>query len=317
MQGKSNSGAPLIRSDGDGKTAKGSSWKKSRGKSSSIKHKAKAQKRRIKRFPVKEKTEATTIISQRQTPNRTMRLIPHLFALAGCFFIAPANADDDGLMDRLPNCEELVQKNECQNSPKKMMQDCPLACRKWQESRTKVEYAYIDEDQPSFFRLKAKNSTGSELGFEMFDGYLTIVANVLKDCMPGQIDLILNAMEHLHDVWPYSLEILVFPFSTPERDDEVIAFQTSIGCDPYFNAINKKGRRIHVMEEAKLNGDDAHPVYQYLSKQFEGRLGVGGMPTDLATFFIVTPDGDRIEAHIGISPGLLKHTIALHMERDL
>ena len=246
-----------------------------------------------------------------------MRLIPQLFALAGCFFFAPADADDDGLMDRLPNCEELVKKNECQNNPKKMMQDCPLACRKWQESRTKVEYAYVDEDQPSFFSLKAKNSTGSELGFEMFDGYLTIVANVLKDCMPGQIEQILMAMEHLHDVWPYSLEILVFPFSTPERDEEVIAFQTSIGCDPYFNAINKKGRRIHVMEEAKLNGDDAHPVYQYLSKQFDGRLGADGMPTDLATFFIVTPDGDRIEAHIGISPGLLKHTIALHMERDL
>ena len=316
MQGKSNSGAPLIRSDGDGKTAKGSSWKKSRGKSSSIKQ-SKGAKAKNQKISSQRKDRSTTIISQRQTPNRTMRLIPHLFALAGCFFIAPANADDDGLMDRLPNCEELVQKNECQNSPKKMMQDCPLACRKWQESRTKVEYAYIDEDQPSFFSLKAKNSTGSELGFEMFDGYLTIVANVLKDCMPGQIDLILNAMEHLHDVWPYSLEILVFPFSTPERDDEVIAFQTSIGCDPYFNAINKKGRRIHVMEEAKLNGDDAHPVYQYLSKQFEGRLGAGGMPTDLATFFIVTPDGDRIEAHIGISPGLLKHTIALHMERDL
>ena len=51
MQGKSNSGAPLIRSDGDGKTAKGSSWnrKKSRaGKSSSIKSKgAKAKNKKI------------------------------------------------------------------------------------------------------------------------------------------------------------------------------------------------------------------------------------------------------------------------------
>ena len=49
MQGKSNSGgAPLIRSDGDGKTTKGSSWKKSRGKSSSIKSKgAKAKNQKI------------------------------------------------------------------------------------------------------------------------------------------------------------------------------------------------------------------------------------------------------------------------------
>lgn len=242
-----------------------------------------------------------------------------LFAVFGCLFIlyaSPAKAAD-GLMDRLPNCGELVKKNECQNNPKKMMEDCPLACRKWQEERTKVEYAYVDEDQPSFFGLKANNSSGSELKFEMFDGYLTIVANVLKDCMPGLIEQILNAMEHLHDVWPYSLEVLVFPFSTPERDDEVTAFQTSIGCDTYFNAIKKKGRRIHVMEEAKLNGDDAHPVYNYLSKQFEGRLGSDGIPTDLATFFLITPDGDRIEAHIGLSPERLKHTIALHMERDL
>lgn len=246
-----------------------------------------------------------------------MRPKLHFFAPFGCFFILHASSVDaaDGLMDRLPNCGDLVAKNECQTNPKKMMEECPLACRKWQEARTKVEYAYVDGDQPSFFSLSSKNSTGSELSFEMFDGYLTIVANVLKDCMPGQIEQILNSMEHLHDVWPYSLEVLVFPFSTPERDDEVIAFQTSIGCDTYFNAIKKKGRRIHVMEEAKLNGDDAHPVYQYLSKQFEGRLDE--IPTDLATFLIVTPDGDRIEAHIGLSPERLKHTIALHMERDL
>ena len=249
-----------------------------------------------------------------------MRPKIHIFALFGCLSIIlhTSSVDAaDGLMDRLPNCGELVKKNECQTNPRKMMEDCPLACRKWQEDRTKVEYAYVDDDQPSFFSLRAKNSTGSELSFEMFDGYLTIVANVLKDCMPGQIEQILNAMEHLHDVWPFSLEVLVFPFSTPERDDEVIAFQTSIGCDTYFNAIKKKGRRIHVMEEAKLNGDDAHPVYRYLSKQFDGRLGPDGLPTDLATFFIVTPDGDRIEAHTGISPERLKHTIAVHMERDL
>ena len=59
MQGKSNTGAPLIRSDGDGKTAKGSSWNGRKvGGRRHHRSKAKAQKRRIKRYPVKEKTEA-------------------------------------------------------------------------------------------------------------------------------------------------------------------------------------------------------------------------------------------------------------------
>ena len=229
----------------------------------------------------------------------------------------PVVRGTDGVMDRLDNCDELVKKNECLTNPEKMLKDCPLACRKWEEARSRVEYARIREDEPSFFELVAKNSTGSTLNFDMFDGYLTIVANVMKSCIPGQMEQVFTSMEHLHDVWPYALEVLIFPFSTPERDEEVKQFQMSIGCDSYADAMSKKGRRIHVMEEAKLNGDDAHPVYKYLAKHFKRRLDGGEIPTDVATFFIVTPDGDRIEAHFGSSPERLKHILAMHLEKDL
>lgn len=236
------------------------------------------------------------------------------------FVLALANvvsSTDTDVMDRLDNCDELVKKQECLTNPEQMMRDCPLACRKWQESRYKVESTYIHEDEPPFFQLSAKNATGSTLDFDMFDGYLTIVSNVLKSCVPGQMEHIFAMMEHLHDVWPYALEVLIFPFSTPERDEEVKQFQMSIGCDSYDDAMKKKGRRIHVMEEAKLNGDDAHPVYKYLVKQFQRKLVDGKIPTDTATFFIITPDGDHIEMHLGASPERIKHTIATHMERDL
>mmetsp|Transcript_2394 Transcript_2394/g.4978 ORF Transcript_2394/g.4978 Transcript_2394/m.4978 type:complete len:248 (+) Transcript_2394:272-1015(+) len=222
-----------------------------------------------------------------------------------------------GVMDRLDTCDELAKKNKCLTNQEQMLKDCPLACRKWEEATYRVEYARIGEDDPSFFELSAKNSTGSTLNFDMFDGYLTIVANVLKSCIPGQMEQVFASIEHLHDVWPYALEVLIFPFSTPESDEEVRQFQMSIGCDSYTDAVEKKGRRIHVMEEAKLNGNDAHPVYRYLGKQFKLKLDGGKIPTDVASFFIVTPDGDRIEAHFGSSRTRLKHTLAMHLEQDL
>ena len=233
--------------------------------------------------------------------------------------VGRCNGDANIIMDKLDNCDELVKEKKCITSPEQMKKDCPISCREWQNQRMKTDFARISDDQPSFFDLSAKNATGSTLDFDMFDGYLTIVSNVLKDCLPGRIDAAIADMEHLHDVWPFALEVLVFPFSTPEQKEMNQAFEMTIGCDSFKEAVEKKGRRIHVMDEVEINGKNAHPVYKYLIQQFERSLKDedGLLPTDLATFFIITPDGDRIEMHIGGTLERIKKSVAEHMKQDL
>jgi len=234
------------------------------------------------------------------------------------------------VVDRLDNCEELMRKGECSTNAEKMKKECPASCRKWQESVQTVKYARVDDGAPSFFELSAKNSTGHIVNFQRFEGYLTIVANTMKSCKPGATEAIYKAMENIHNLYPWTLEILLFTFENPEvekaraeiaSDAEAANLAAQFGidlsgsCEDHEKAFKKRGRRIHVMEEVNLNGPKAHPVYKYLKKQFD--FEGDELSTDFATFFFVSPDGDKLEAHIASSPESLKQSIRRHLEQDL
>ena len=107
------------------------------------------------------------------------------------------------------NCTELVAQGKCLSDTPFMQQHCQDDCYKWKQDIEKIRVEYIDEDEPSFYDLRAKNSTGHTIPFGRFEGIITIVTVLRKVC--GQKDAteaIYRSMETLHDTWPYGLEII-------------------------------------------------------------------------------------------------------------
>jgi len=231
---------------------------------------------------------------------------------------AAAAAQEQVIMDRIEDCDVLVASGECPRDPERMRRDCPLACREWQRGMQKVLQAKVPEDGPSFFDLSARTGAGKTLSFDRFDGYLTIVTNVLKDCIPGGMEGVFASLEHLTEVWPYGLEIMVFAFDTPENRMVTSGYETFLGCDAYQDAMKEGGRRIHVMEEANINGPNVHPVYAYLKGHFDlGGDSDGNLPEDRAMLFVIPPDGSWIRVHFGVGVKGLKHLIAKDLEHEL
>lgn len=217
------------------------------------------------------------------------------------YFLASASIS----VDKVPECEELAEKGDCRNPANMdfMLKNCAASCEK-QPGVRKVEVMPIGEDEPQFFELSAEDVHGNILDFEEFEGYITLLVNCARIC--GVTEQYYTMLEHMHEVWPYTLEILAFPFwksDSQERPE----------CPSHKEADLRKGRKIHVMKEVELNGPNAHPVYQFLKKKFNQET----IDESYATFFLINPDGNLVEAHFGTSPSQLKLYIQKHLKEDL
>ena len=187
-------------------------------------------------------------------------------------------------------CQQLVEQDKCRTDKELMMKYCEKSCIQWQEELAKVEGERVAQSDGDFFDFSAKTSTGKVLDFERFEGYFTMVVNVALSCSPANnMEEGLNAFEHIKSIHPYALEIIIFPFKHPNVDYD------TADCSEDYAALKKPGRKIHVMEEAVINGDDTHPVYQFLKKPFKITELIDSLPT----FFFVRPDGVNLIAYHG------------------
>jgi glutathione peroxidase len=265
-------------------------------------------------FPVKHQNNSNIAKRRKETsPFKKAKMVAILafFAMAFALLLrasstSSASADLEDKFDNI--CEEMVHMGKCQTEPDLMLKYCEKSCAKWQKGKYKVEVERVTDDEPSFFELSAKTATGSTMHFDRFEGYITIVVNMAKACSPTlDLEEGLKVFEHFHDTWPYVLEIMVFPFQHPRVD------YVKKDCSTDESTINKNGRHIHMMEEAEINGEHTHPVYKYLKKKFK----IEELDPDMATYFLINPDGDTIEAHHGATVNHMKHYIRQHLEKDL
>eukprot|EP00591_Stephanopyxis_turris_P002284 CAMPEP_0195509648 /NCGR_PEP_ID=MMETSP0794_2-20130614/2526_1 /TAXON_ID=515487 /ORGANISM="Stephanopyxis turris, Strain CCMP 815" /LENGTH=246 /DNA_ID=CAMNT_0040636925 /DNA_START=30 /DNA_END=770 /DNA_ORIENTATION=+ len=220
------------------------------------------------------------------------------------------NAEAAVADDKLENCEELAKQGLCHKDAENMIANCASSCLRYQQGMRKVEIEAVADGEPSFFDLSAKTVHGSTLDFDQFEGYITLVTNGAKQCSEGGTPWTryLQSLEHLHSVWPYTLEIVVFPFKRPNFGPENYSF-----CNIYEKELKKKGRKIHVMEEVEINGPSTHPVYKYLKEKFK----IEDLDNDTTTFFLIPPDGRTIEVHHFASLSHMKNYIRQHLHHDL
>uniref|UniRef100_A0A7R9Z229 ShKT domain-containing protein n=1 Tax=Pseudictyota dubia TaxID=2749911 RepID=A0A7R9Z229_9STRA len=208
-------------------------------------------------------------------------------------------------VDKLPECEEMAQKGDC-TKPERMefmLKNCAASCEK-QPGVRKVEVMPIGDDEPQFFDLSAEDAHGNVIEFDDFEGYVTLVVNCAKIC--GATEHFYKALDHIHDVWPYTVEILAFPFWKKDTNE------TPETCPSLREAELSKDRKIHVMKEVELKGPNMHPVYKFFKNKFNQEVD-----DSYSTFFLVNPDGNLVEAHFGTHPTAIKQYIQKHLKEDL
>uniref|UniRef100_A0A7S1Z6W0 ShKT domain-containing protein n=1 Tax=Trieres chinensis TaxID=1514140 RepID=A0A7S1Z6W0_TRICV len=209
-------------------------------------------------------------------------------------------------VDKLPDCEEMANAGHCKNKETMefMMKNCPASCEKL-PGVAKVEVKPISDDEPQFFDLSATDAKGNTIDFEEFEGYVTVIVNAARKC--GHTEEWYRGLDHLVEIWPYTLEIMAFPFRSKVIDEDPDS------CPSHKASDLSKKRKFHVMKEVEVNGPNTHPVYKFFKNKFE----MDEINEHYATFFLVNPDGTVVEAHHGQSFVNLKNYISRHMSSDL
>ncbi|KAL7527126.1 hypothetical protein ACHAXR_004338 [Thalassiosira sp. AJA248-18] len=204
-------------------------------------------------------------------------------------------------VDLFPECGEWAERGDCQpgGRPYFMQKNCPESCH--EKTHREPETRHISDDQEEFYELSAKDANGKVLSMENFEGYVTVLVNAARVCDYSEI--FYETLEHMHSIHPYALEILAFPFETENADID--------SCRDAIEAAEKKGgKKIHIMEAVSINGENTHPVFQYLKKLFD----MEEMDPTFSHYFFINPDGTLIELHFGASYNTLKAFVDFHMK---
>lgn len=217
----------------------------------------------------------------------------------------------------LHECSQFAEEGACDANSKYMRLYCQPSC---DEHRRKTRQALLqraagggveeseidaigmddDEEDPSFFGLKAEDIDGEIIDFEAFRGIVTIVVNVASYC--GKTDSHYRGLVELYnDLSPTGkIEILAFPsnqFGEQEPDE----------CSVIKKFAIERGVEFTMMEKIDVNGPDTHPVYEYLKNE----AGPDEILWNFATYYVISPEGE-IHSFSGVRPGELKE-IALSM----
>ena len=136
------------------------------------------------------------------------------------------------------------------------------------------------------YEFKVKKADGSEVSMRDFQGKVLLIVNVASECgFTKQYD----GLEKLHEKFAEKgLQVIGFPCNQfggqePGTDEQIQQF-----CKSHF------GVAFPVMAKIDVNGDAAHPLYQYLKKEAKGILGTEAIKWNF-TKFLISKDGKVID----------------------
>jgi len=130
----------------------------------------------------------------------------------------------------------------------------------------------------TIFDFHAKSIRGEDVSLEKYRGKVLLVVNVASHCgFTPQYTGLQSLYDKFHD---RGLEILAFPCNQfggqePGSDEEVLSF-CSLNYDVKFDLFSK----------VQVNGDQAHPLFQYLKKEAPGLMGSEGIKWNFTKFLV-------------------------------
>lgn len=134
--------------------------------------------------------------------------------------------------------------------------------------------------------FSAKTIDGKEVNLADFKGHPVLIVNTASKCgFTPQYE----GLEELHKTYgPKGLVILGFPCNQfghqePGAEEEIASF-----CQKNY------GVSFQMFSKVDVNGDDAHPLFQYLSENAPGLLGSKKIKWNF-TKFLINKDGVPID----------------------
>ncbi|MES2768762.1 MAG: glutathione peroxidase [Bdellovibrionota bacterium] len=141
-------------------------------------------------------------------------------------------------------------------------------------------------EQKTVYSFHAKGLNGEDIPLEKFQGKALLIVNVASKC--GFTPQYKGLEEIYRKYKDKGFEVLGFPcnqFGAQEPGDaEEIKNFCSLTYDVSFPMFQK----------VEVNGDEAHPLYQYLKKEEKGILGTEAIKWNF-TKFLVDKNGKVIE----------------------
>lgn len=138
----------------------------------------------------------------------------------------------------------------------------------------------------SIYDYKAKDVNGKEVKLSDYKGKVLLVVNTASDCgFTPQYEGLQNLYNKYKDD---GLEILAFPcnqFGGQEKGDEA---KIKEFCDLRFNIT------FPLFSKIEVNGDNTHPLYDYLKNEKKGLLGSTKIKWNF-TKFLIDKDGNPID----------------------
>ena len=136
--------------------------------------------------------------------------------------------------------------------------------------------------------FSANRIDGTPLSFAELQGRVLLIVNTASACgFTPQLE----GLEALHKTYgPQGLIVIGFPCNQfggqdPGSNAEIGAF-----CQRNY------GVSFLMMEKVNVNGDDAHPLFQWLKSEAPGVLGSEGIKWNF-TKFLVSKDGRRVKRY--------------------
>jgi len=128
------------------------------------------------------------------------------------------------------------------------------------------------------YDFEAKALTGEPRPLKEFTGKVLLVVNTASKCgYTPQFDGLEKLFEKYHD---QGLEVLGFPCNQFGSQDPGSAEEIGAFCQKNY------GVSFPMFEKIEVNGDGAHPLYQWLKKTAPGVLGTAGIKWNFTKFLI-------------------------------
>ena len=157
----------------------------------------------------------------------------------------------------------------------------------------------------SIYEFKAKSLAGKEIKLDQFKGDVMLIVNTASKCgFTPQYE----GLEELHKKYAEKgLKVLGFPCNQfgaqePGNTEEIGAF-----CQKNY------GVNFQMFDKIDVNGEDAHPLYKYLTSSAPGVMGTEAIKWNF-TKFLVDRKGNVLKRY---APQVEPKDIAEDIEKQL
>ena len=138
------------------------------------------------------------------------------------------------------------------------------------------------------YQFSANNNAGEEIQLSTYKNKVMLIVNTASDCgFTPQYEGLQNLYQKHQS---QGLEVLAFPcnqFKQQEKGDNEAIKQF---CDLRFNI------KFPLFSKVDVNGDNAHPLFNYLKTQAPGILGSKGIKWNF-TKFLVNREGEVVKRY--------------------